>query len=114
MTQSTSTIDKFLDIKDPWSLSETERKDLLVGSIIESVEHHYKNNAVWRRLCEVKNFKPTDINSYDDLKRIPVISTRAFKGGFDLLSVPQEDIVKVHMSSGTSGSRSRVPRDKIT
>jgi len=114
MTQPISTIDKFLDIKDPWSLSETERKDLLVGSIIESVEHHYKNNAVWRRLCEVKNFKPTDINSYDDLNRIPVISTRAFKGGFDLLSVPQEDIVKVHMSSGTSGSRSRVPRDRIT
>lgn len=114
MAQSISIIDKFLDIEDPWSLSETERKDLLVGSIIESVEHHYKNNAVWRKLCDVKNFKPGDINSYDDLNRIPVISTRAFKGGFDLLSVPKEDIEKVHMSSGTSGSRSRVPRDRIT
>ncbi len=114
MAQSTSIIDKFLDIEDPWSLSETERKDFLVGSIIEAVEHHYKNNTVWRKLCEVKNFKPTDINSYDDLNRIPVISTRAFKGGFDLLSVPKEDIVKIHMSSGTSGSRSRVPRDQIT
>ena len=114
MTQPISIIDRFLDIEDPWSLSETERKDLLTGSIVEAVEHHYKNNPVWRRLCEVKNFKPTDINSYDDLNRIPVISTRAFKGGFDLLSVPKEDIVKVHMSSGTSGSRSRVPRDQIT
>jgi len=107
-------IDQFLGIDDPWKLSETERKDFLVGSIIESVEHHYKNNAVWRRLCEAKNFRPADINSYDDLNRIPVISTRAFKGGFNLLSVPKEDIVKVHMSSGTSGSRSMVPRDQIT
>ncbi|NPA36537.1 MAG: hypothetical protein GXO47_06785 [Chlorobi bacterium] len=114
MRQPESIIDKFLDIEDPWSLSETERKDLLTGSIIEAAEHHYKNNTVWRKLCDVKNFKPSDINSYDDLNRIPVISTRAFKGGFDLLSVPKEDIVKVHMSSGTSGNRSRVPRDRIT
>jgi len=114
MIQSKSIIDRFLNIEDPWNLSETERKDMLVGSIIEAAEHHYKNNSVWRRLCEVKNFKPTDINSYDDLNRIPVISTRAFKGGFDLLSVPSKDIVKVHMSSGTSGSRSRVPRDQKT
>ena len=114
MTTPTPIIDRFLAFDDPWSLPESERKDLLTGAVIEAVEHHYKNNPVWRRLCEAKNFKPSDINGYDDLNRIPVISTRAFKGGFDLLSVPPEDIVKTHLSSGTSGNRSRVPRDRIT
>ena len=114
MIENPKTIDKFLDIEDPWLLSDTEKKDYLTQSIIEAAEHHYKNNAVWRRLCETKNFKPGNINGYEDLKRIPVISTRAFKGGFNLLSVPEEKIVKVHLSSGTSGNRSRVPRDSIT
>ncbi len=114
MTKPKSIIDEFLEIEDPWMISEEKRKEFLTASIIEAVEHHYKNNPVWRRLCDSKNFKPTDIQSYEDLNRIPVISTRAFKGGFNLLSVPEKDIVKVHVSSGTSGNRSRVPRDRIT
>jgi len=103
MTTPRSIIDEFLEIEDPWMISEEKRKEFLTASIIEAVEHHYKNNTVWRRLCDSKNFKPTDIQSYEDLNRIPVISTRAFKGGFNLLSVPEKDIVKVHVSSGTSG-----------
>jgi len=114
MTTPRSIIDEFLEIEDPWMISEEKRKEFLTASIIEAVEHHYKNNTVWRRLCDSKNFKPTDIQSYEDLNRIPVISTRAFKGGFNLLSVPEKDIVKIHVSSGTSGNRSRVPRDRIT
>jgi long-chain-fatty-acid---luciferin-component ligase len=114
MNVSKSVIDQFLAIDDPWKLSEAERKDLLVRSIAEAAEFHYANNPVWRKLCDSRNFSPGEIKTYDDLKRIPVISTRAFKGGFNLLSVPEKDIVKVHMSSGTLGSRSRVPRDKIT
>ena len=114
MSTAKSVIDQFLDIEDPWSLPVSKQKELLVSSIIEAVEFHYSNNPVWQKLCNSKGFKPGDIHSYEDLNKIPVISTRAFKGGFDLLSVPGKDIVKVHMSSGTSGNRSKVPRDSIT
>ena len=114
MIKEKAIIDRFLEIEDPWSLPVGERRELLAASIREAVGFHYEHNTVWRRLCEAKGFRPSDVQTYDDLNLIPVISTRAFKGGFDLLSVPEEEIVKVHMSSGTSGNRSRVPRDRIT
>jgi long-chain-fatty-acid---luciferin-component ligase len=107
-------IDDFLAIENPWALDENEMKDFQFRSIREAFENHYANNKLYRGFCDRKGFTPENLKSYEDLIKIPVLSTRIFKEGFKLLSVDEGDVVQTHTSSGSSGSQSRVPRDRIT
>ena len=112
--ETTPTIDKFLDLEDPWNTPVETLKQLLVDSIREAAVHHYNNNKIYRTLCDNKKFDPKSIQSIEDFIRIPVISTQAFKTGLELRSVPENEIVKINKSSGSSGQPSLVPRDQLT
>jgi long-chain-fatty-acid---luciferin-component ligase len=107
-------IDAFLDEPDPWRMDPDAIRVRKFAAIRQAFVHHYANCGVYRNFCDARGFNPDMLDSYGDLARIPLISTRAFKEGLSLLSVPQHEIVKVLHSSGTSGNRSRVPRDGIT
>jgi long-chain-fatty-acid---luciferin-component ligase len=107
-------IDDFLAIENPWALDEKEMKDFQFRSIREAFGNHYANNKLYRGFCDRKGFTPENLQSYEDLIRIPVLSTRIFKEGFKLLSVDESEVAQMHTSSGSSGSQSRVPRDRIT
>lgn len=107
-------IDELLAHEDPWKLDPPAIKDYQFRSIREAFTFHYGANDFYRGYCERKGFGPEDLKTFEDLFRIPVLSTRIFKEGFKLLSVPESDVAIFHESSGSSGSQSRVPRDKIT
>jgi phenylacetate-CoA ligase len=51
--------------------------------------------------------RPEDIKSHDDLKRLPFTTAQDLQEGYPmpLLSVPPQDVVRVHASSGTTGKR---------
>ena len=50
---------------------------------------------------------PGDIHSLDDLRRLPTSDVEDLRAGYPLplCCVPQEDIVRIHASSGTTGKR---------
>ena len=50
---------------------------------------------------------PDKIKSLDDLRRLPFTTADDLKNGypFPLLSVPLEDVVRIHASSGTTGKK---------
>ena len=57
------------------------------------------------RLAAAGIKSPKDINSLDDLKRIPFTTKGDLRQGFPygFLSIPREEVVRLHASSGTTG-----------
>ena len=72
-----------------------------------TVTHAYRGSETYRKKFDVLNLKPEDIQSLDDLKRLPFTSAEDLSEGypFPLRSVPMRDVVRIHTSSGTTGKR---------
>ena len=72
-----------------------------------TVGHAYHGSDFYRRSLDASGVKPEDITSLDDLRRLPFVTARDLQEGypFPLLSVPFENIVRIHASSGTTGKR---------
>lgn len=107
-------VDALLQHPDPWHMDPEDLKNRKCYAIRQAFAHHYEHCPIYRSLCDRKKIVPEDIVSFEDLMKIPLITTRAFKEGLSLTSVPREQVVKVLHSSGTTGTRSLVPRDRIT
>ncbi|MCB2184771.1 MAG: phenylacetate--CoA ligase [Deltaproteobacteria bacterium] len=72
-----------------------------------TVSHAYQGSPFYRRRLEEAGVTPEDIQSLDDVSRLPFTTTRDLQEGYPLplLSVPEEDVVRIHASSGTTGKR---------
>jgi len=72
-----------------------------------TVNHAYNNSPQYREKFDKAKVRPEDIKSLDDLKRLPFTTAQDLQEGypFPLLSVPFEQVVRVHASSGTTGKR---------
>ena len=72
-----------------------------------TVNHAFNNSSFFRGCFEKAGVTPDDIKSLDDLKRLPFTTAADFRQGYPypMLSVAQEDIVRIHASSGTTGKR---------
>ncbi|MFW6022068.1 MAG: phenylacetate--CoA ligase family protein [Halanaerobiaceae bacterium] len=71
----------------------------------EMVERVYHNVPFYRRKMQDLNVVPEDINSVDDLSRLPFTTKQDLRDNYpyDLFAVPMSEIVRVHASSGTTG-----------
>ncbi len=107
-------VDALLNHPDPWHMDPGEVMDRKLAAIRQALAHHYANCPVYKGFCDRKKIGPESINSSEDLVKIPLVTTRAFKEGLSLTSVPDSHIVKVLHSSGTTGTKSLVPRDRLT
>ena len=68
----------------------------------ENCSFHYEHNKKYKELLDGFGFKPSDINSYEDLAKIPFIPTLYFKH-HNLLSLKNSKYIVKATSSGTSG-----------
>ena len=61
----------------------------------------------YRAMFKAKGVEPGDIQSLDDLRRLPLTDVEDLRQGYPLplLCVPEEEIVRIHASSGTTGKR---------
>ncbi len=107
-------VDVLLNNPDPWHMDAKEIRSRKFAAVKQAFVHHYNYCPIYSNYCNGRKFSPADLNEYDDMVGIPLFSTRAFKEGLSLTSVPHDQIVNMFHSSGTSGSQSRVPRDEIT
>lgn len=88
--------------------------DALVGRLlVEAFRHHYRNNITYQRYCDRMGVAADSIAAPADVDRIPLIPSTMFKRT-PVVSVPDDEVVKVCTSSGTTGSISRVYRDEPT
>ena len=98
--------------RPPYDGSE-ECDNLFIEALRDELVFHYEHNEMYRHFCERKNFNPHEpIHSVDEL---PPVAVSVFKElGFNLNSVPREELTLALQSSATSGIPSTVVIDKIT
>ena len=70
-----------------------------------SLRHAYDNVDHYKKAFEAAGVHPDDLRSLDDLARFPFTSKQTLRDHypFGLFAVPQDQIARVHASSGTTG-----------
>ncbi len=147
-------IEKFIPPKESWTPIDTAlfsqktyfddyqtTLDLTFNAIKYSFNHHFENNSLYRRLCEVNKVTPASITSKEDFNKLPLLPDSFFKdypegkGFLNWLDnvytgktpmptfrteIPDHDNVieefkkkgvSIMFTSGTSGRFSFIPRD---
>ena len=86
-------------------ISRDELYALQSERLRQVVRHEYDNVRLYRERMDAKGVKPEDIRTVEDLKYLPFTEKSDLRDEFPygLLSVPQEEIVRIHGSSGTTG-----------
>ncbi|MFO7595073.1 MAG: phenylacetate--CoA ligase [Desulfocurvibacter africanus] len=72
-----------------------------------TLEHAFRGSEAYHARLREVGFEPGDLKSLDDLRRLPFCSVEDLRDGYPLplLSVPEERVVRIHGSSGTTGKR---------
>lgn len=70
-----------------------------------SLNHAYQNSPVYRRKFDEAGVHPDDVKSLADLARFPFTTKQDLRDNypFGMFAVPQEQISRIHASSGTTG-----------
>jgi phenylacetate-CoA ligase len=71
----------------------------------QMVERVYQKVPFYRAKLQEAGIKPEDIKSVKDLARLPFTTKQDLRDNypFDLFAVPQDEVVRIHASSGTTG-----------
>ncbi len=75
--------------------------------IRKQVKHVYENVPYYRNLMEEKGLTPDDIQTIDDIKKLPFLSKADLREAYPygLLGVDLKDCVRIQSTSGTTGKR---------
>ena len=73
---------------------------------LQKTVKHCMNSAFYRKRFEENGLTPDDIQSLDDLQKIPFTTKQDLRDNypFGIASVPLEKAVRLHSSSGTTGN----------
>ena len=85
--------------------SVDELRSLQLQRLKKTLQHTYDNVAPFRSKCADKGVAPGDLKSLADLRHFPFTVKEDLRQSypFGLFAVPQDDIVRIHASSGTTG-----------
>src|SRR5689334_15181763 len=87
------------------TVSRSEMRDIQLARLQKTVGYVYGKNAVYRKKFDDLGVKPGDINSLDDIRRLPFTTKQDIRDNypFNLFTATREDIVEFHATSGTTG-----------
>ncbi|SHJ52242.1 Phenylacetate-coenzyme A ligase PaaK, adenylate-forming domain family [Malonomonas rubra DSM 5091] len=87
--------------------TEAELQEHQLKGLQWTVRHAYEGSAEYRERFDAAGVTPDSIQCLDDVKKLPFTTADDLRDGypFPLRSVPFEQIVRVHASSGTTGKR---------
>ena len=75
--------------------------------LLKQVRHVWDNVPYYRKKMEEKGVTPDDIQSVDDLHKLPFLSKDDLREAypFGLMGKPMSECVRIHSTSGTTGKR---------
>jgi len=75
------------------------------------VPHLYQNSPFYRKKLDEAGVDPESVKSLDDLGSLPFTTKEELRTGYPLglMAVPEERVVRIHSSSGTTGKPVIVP-----
>jgi phenylacetate-CoA ligase len=88
------------------TMPRKELEALQLARLKEAVGRSLRTLFYQKRLAESGIKSPDDIKSLEDLRRIPFTTKNDLRDGFPFgfLSIPKEEVVRLHASSGTTGT----------
>lgn len=92
-----------------WSKEETlsrkEIEKIQLERLQETVHRVYNNVKPYRDKMDNAGVKPEDIKTLKDLSKLPFVTKQDMRDNypFGLFAVPQDKLVRIHASSGTTG-----------
>lgn len=88
------------------SMPIPQLKALQLERLRWSVRHAYEHNLHYRKTFDAAGFHPDQLKTLEDLRRVPFLTKQEMRANspFGLFAVPMKDVVRVHSSSGTTGS----------
>lgn len=86
--------------------SRDEIAALQLARLRKSVQHAYDNVAHYRSRFDETGVSPADLRSLEDLARFPFTAKEDLRRNypFGMFAVPREQVMRVHASSGTTGT----------
>lgn len=94
-------------IRDPKieCMSRDEMTALQSQRLVKQVKNVYDNVAFYRNKMDAMGLEPGDIKGIEDINKLPFTTKEDLRDNypFGLLAVPQEKIVRVQGTSGTTG-----------
>ena len=77
----------------------------------KTVADVYARVPFYRQTLDRVGLKPEDIRSLDDLQRIPFTTKQDLRDHYPygMMAVPMKEVVRIHASSGTTGTATVVP-----
>lgn len=87
--------------------TEGELKARQLEGLQWTVRHAYQGSSFYKNKMDEAGIRPEDIRSNDDLEKLPFTTAQDLRADypFPFLSVPLENVVRIHASSGTTGKR---------
>ncbi len=87
--------------------TEAQLQQLQLEGLRWTVRHAYDNSTFYRTRLDDAGIAPGDIRTLDDIRKLPFTTADDLRAGypFPLLSVPFEKVVRIHSSTGTTGTR---------
>ena len=87
------------------TLSRAEMEALQLSRLQETVARVYEKVPYYRAKMDEMGVKPQDIQTLADLAKLPFTNKQDMRDTypFGLFAVPQEELVRIHASSGTTG-----------
>jgi phenylacetate-CoA ligase len=81
-------------------------RDLQLDRLRWSVQHAFEHNAFYQKKFEAAGFHPRQLKTLADLQRIPFLTKQEMRANapYGLFAVPMKDVVRLHASSGTTGT----------
>lgn len=82
-----------------------EIRSLQLDRLKQTLNHVYTNSPVYRKKFDDSGVHPDDLQTLSDLAKFPFTAKQDLRDNypFGLFAVPQEQVVRVHASSGTTG-----------
>lgn len=93
--------------KDMECMPREELRTLQSRRLVHQVNHVWNNVPYYRKLMEEKGVVPADIQSVDDLYKLPFLTKADLRDAYPygLRAVPESECVRIQSTSGTTGRR---------
>lgn len=91
--------------KEAECMSQVQKEKLQLDRLQDVVKQAYNNVPYYKKRFDDAGIKPEDIKTLKDIEKLPFTSKSDLREAypFGMFAVPNEDIVEVHTSSGTTG-----------
>lgn len=91
--------------KEAECMLQDEKERLQLERLQRVVKKAYENVPYYKKRFDELNIKPEDIKTLKDIEKLPFTSKTDLRDAypFGMFAVPDDDIVEIHTSSGTTG-----------